>query len=61
MRPDDAIVGEEGAADRDDGLEWHLDPIDGTVNFVYDLPAWSTSVAVVDHTGRASPARCTPR
>lgn len=54
VRPDDAIVGEEGAArPGTTGLEWHLDPIDGTVNFVYDLPAWSTSVAVVDHTGRA--------
>lgn len=53
-RPDDAIVGEEGADQPGtSGLEWHLDPIDGTVNYVYDLPAWSTSVAVVDHTGQA--------
>ena len=29
------------------GLEWHIDPIDGTVNFVYDLPCWCTSVAVL--------------
>jgi len=53
-RPDDAIVGEEGAnRPGTSGLAWHLDPIDGTVNFVYDLPAWCTSVGVVDHTGRA--------
>jgi myo-inositol-1(or 4)-monophosphatase len=46
-RPGDAIVGEEGAAhDGTSGYEWFLDPIDGTTNFVYDLPAWSTSVAV---------------
>lgn len=47
-RPDDSIVGEEGAEHRgDSGLEWHIDPIDGTVNFVYDLPGWCTSVAVL--------------
>jgi myo-inositol-1(or 4)-monophosphatase len=46
-RPADAIVGEEGAAlDGTSGYSWFLDPIDGTTNFVYDLPAWSTSVAV---------------
>jgi myo-inositol-1(or 4)-monophosphatase len=51
-RPDDSIVGEEGAGHAGtSGLEWHIDPIDGTVNFVYDLPAWCTSVAVVDRHG----------
>jgi myo-inositol-1(or 4)-monophosphatase len=51
-RPLDAIVGEEGATHAGtSGLEWHVDPIDGTANFVYDLPAWCTSVAVVDATG----------
>ncbi len=47
-RPDDAIVGEEGSnVAGSSGLEWHIDPIDGTVNFVYDLPGWCTSVAVL--------------
>ncbi len=51
-RPDDSIVGEEGAQHAgSSGLEWHVDPIDGTANFVYDLPAWCTSVAVVDAHG----------
>jgi myo-inositol-1(or 4)-monophosphatase len=51
-RPEDSIVGEEGAGHTGtSGLEWHIDPIDGTVNFVYDLPAWCTSVAVVDRHG----------
>ncbi len=51
-RPDDSIIGEEGAGHSgSSGLEWHIDPIDGTVNFVYDLPAWCTSVAVVDEDG----------
>jgi myo-inositol-1(or 4)-monophosphatase len=47
LRPDDAIVGEEGTDDHGtSGYAWHLDPIDGTTNFVYDQPAWSCSVAV---------------
>ncbi len=51
-RPDDSIVGEEGAGhEGSSGLEWHVDPIDGTVNFLYDLPAWCTSIAVVDEHG----------
>jgi myo-inositol-1(or 4)-monophosphatase len=51
-RPDDSIVGEEGADHAGtSGLVWHIDPIDGTANFVYDLPAWCTSVAVVDERG----------
>ena len=46
-RPGDAIVGEEGAAvGGTSGFEWFVDPIDGTTNYVYDLPTWSTSVAV---------------
>ncbi|MEO8107640.1 MAG: inositol monophosphatase family protein [Actinomycetes bacterium] len=31
------------------GLEWVVDPIDGTVNFLYDLPGWAVSVAAVWH------------
>lgn len=51
-RPQDSIVGEEGTGHvGTSGLVWHIDPIDGTVNFVYDLPAWCTSVAVVDDHG----------
>ena len=44
-RPDDSIVGEEGADHQGtSGFEWHVDPIDGTVNYVYDLPGWCTSI-----------------
>ncbi len=61
LRPDDAIVGEEGTSrPGTSGLEWHLDPIDGTVNFVYDLPTWSTSVAVVDGRGSLAGAVYVP-
>ncbi|PIE32370.1 MAG: inositol monophosphatase [Ilumatobacter coccineus] len=46
-RPDDAIVGEEGTSiTGTSGYAWHIDPIDGTTNFVYDQPAWCCSVAV---------------
>lgn len=47
-RPDDSIVGEEGANHRGTNeFEWHIDPIDGTVNFVYDLPGWCTSIGLL--------------
>ncbi len=47
-RPDDTIVGEEG----DDhagtsGVSWLVDPIDGTVNFVYGIPQYAVSLAAV--------------
>lgn len=44
--PDDAIMGEEG----DDtpgtsGRRWVVDPLDGTVNYLYGLPQWCVSIA----------------
>ncbi|MFN8167303.1 MAG: inositol monophosphatase family protein [Candidatus Nanopelagicales bacterium] len=45
-RPDDGILGEEGADHvGSSGVRWVLDPIDGTVNYLYDLPSWAVSVA----------------
>jgi myo-inositol-1(or 4)-monophosphatase len=51
-RPDDAVVGEEGQ-DRagSSGLTWVVDPIDGTVNYLYGLPRFATSIAVEDAAG----------
>jgi myo-inositol-1(or 4)-monophosphatase len=47
-RPDDGILGEEGAhVTGTSGLTWVVDPIDGTVNYLYDIPAYAVSVAVV--------------
>ncbi|HET8594528.1 MAG TPA: inositol monophosphatase family protein [Intrasporangium sp.] len=47
-RPDDGILGEEGArVVGRSGLTWVVDPIDGTVNYLYDIPAYAVSVAVV--------------
>ena len=47
-RPDDAILGEEdGASAGTSGLTWVIDPIDGTVNYLYEIPAYAVSVAAV--------------
>ncbi|MDG4665100.1 inositol monophosphatase family protein [Mycobacterium sp. 236(2023)] len=49
LRPDDAILGEEegGPVGVAPGtLTWALDPIDGTVNFLYGIPAYAVSVGV---------------
>lgn len=45
-RPGDGFLGEEGAAEPGStGVVWVVDPIDGTVNYLYDLPAYAVSVA----------------
>ncbi len=54
-RPDDGVLGEEGAErSGTSGVRWVVDPIDGTVNFLYDLPAYAVSIAAeVDGVVRA--------
>jgi myo-inositol-1(or 4)-monophosphatase len=48
-RPDDGIVGEEGSDEPgSSGLRWVVDPLDGTVNFLFSIPQWCVSVAVRD-------------
>jgi myo-inositol-1(or 4)-monophosphatase len=51
-RPDDAILGEEGD-DRSgtSGLRWVVDPLDGTVNFLFGIPQWCVSIACEDADG----------
>ncbi|GAB93358.1 inositol monophosphatase family protein [Gordonia rhizosphera] len=46
-RPDDEILGEEagGSVQVPSGVRWVIDPIDGTVNFMYGVPAYAVSVA----------------
>lgn len=39
--------GRSTGSDADGALEWVVDPIDGTVNFLYDLPGWSVSIGAV--------------
>ncbi|WP_353950275.1 inositol monophosphatase family protein [Knoellia sp. S7-12] len=47
-RPDDAVLGEEsGGATGTSGITWVIDPIDGTVNYLYGIPAYAVSVAAV--------------
>lgn len=60
-RPDDAIVGEEGADQHGgSGLRWVLDPLDGTVNFLYGRRGWAVSVACADDDGARVGAVCDP-
>ena len=51
-RPNDGIVGEEGADHLSKtGYTWHIDPIDGTVNYIYDIPGWNVSIGIEDSEG----------
>lgn len=53
-RPEDGILGEEGVdVTGTSGLTWVIDPIDGTVNYLYDIPAYAVSVAVVTGDARS--------
>lgn len=46
QRPDDGFLGEEGADQPgSSGVRWIIDPLDGTVNYLYGLPLWGVSVA----------------
>ncbi len=54
-RPNDGFLGEESGADAgSSGLSWVVDPIDGTVNFLYGIPHYAVSIAVVE--GEPDPA-----
>jgi myo-inositol-1(or 4)-monophosphatase len=45
-RPDDAVLGEEGGERAgSSGVRWILDPVDGTVNLLYGIPAYAVSLA----------------
>jgi fructose-1,6-bisphosphatase/inositol monophosphatase family enzyme len=45
-RPDDSIVGEEGADhEGTSGVQWYVDPIDGTTNYLYGFPGFAVSIA----------------
>jgi myo-inositol-1(or 4)-monophosphatase len=45
-RPDDAVLGEEGGASVGaSGVRWVVDPIDGTVNYLYGIPQYAVSIA----------------
>lgn len=45
-RPEDGVLGEEGAnSEGSSGVQWVVDPVDGTVNYLYGLPSWCVSIA----------------
>jgi len=51
-RGDDGIIAEEGSAKASSsGVTWVIDPLDGTVNYLYGLPGWNVSIAAKDKDG----------
>jgi len=51
-RPGDGVIAEEGGEESSEsGLTWVLDPLDGTVNFLYRIPTWCVSIAIDDGSG----------
>ncbi len=57
-RPGDGFLGEEeGESEQGtSGLRWVVDPLDGTVNFLFGIPQWCVSVAVGDGDGTLAAA-----
>ena len=53
-RPDDGLLAEEGSSrEAVSGRRWVVDPLDGTTNFLYGIPAWAVSIALEDADGSA--------
>ncbi len=50
-RPGDAILGEEGGATGEGELRWVVDPLDGTINYLYGIPAFAVSIACESASG----------
>lgn len=51
-RPDDGVLSEEsGGESSRSGLTWVVDPLDGTINFLFGIPVWAVSVALEDEEG----------
>jgi myo-inositol-1(or 4)-monophosphatase len=50
--PRDGMLGEEGKGKvSESGFEWVVDPLDGTVNFLFGIPWWAVSIAIRDDNG----------
>jgi myo-inositol-1(or 4)-monophosphatase len=51
-RPGDGFLGEEGGDEvGTTGLRWVVDPLDGTINFLFRIPQWAVSIACEDASG----------
>lgn len=60
-RPEDGFLGEEGGGEPgSSGLRWVVDPLDGTINFLFGIPQWCVSVAVQDERGSLAGAVLDP-
>ncbi|MEZ4800769.1 MAG: inositol monophosphatase family protein, partial [Flavobacteriales bacterium] len=47
--PEAGFVAEEGTGEKNEnGLNWVIDPLDGTTNFVHGVPVWCTSIGLAD-------------
>ncbi|HAQ43643.1 MAG: inositol monophosphatase family protein [Acidimicrobiales bacterium] len=46
-RPDDSILGEESTLiEGTSGFQWVIDPLDGTVNYLYNFPSYAVSIGI---------------
>jgi myo-inositol-1(or 4)-monophosphatase len=61
-RPQDGFLGEESGAETagTSGLRWVVDPLDGTINFLFGIPQWCVSIAVEDEQGTLAGAISDP-
>ncbi len=50
-RPGDRILAEEGGASGEGELRWVVDPLDGTINFLFGIPVFAVSIACEDASG----------
>lgn len=51
-RPEDGLIGEEGSNVKSKtGLRWVFDPLDGTVNYMYQIPHWAISISCEEFDG----------
>ncbi|TMG49087.1 MAG: inositol monophosphatase [Chloroflexi bacterium] len=51
-RADDALVAEEGSEARGrTDVQWYIDPLDGTTNYLYGIPHWAVAICCADADG----------
>jgi myo-inositol-1(or 4)-monophosphatase len=61
-RPSDGFLGEESGKGTEgtSGLRWVVDPLDGTINFLFGIPQWCVSIAMQDSAGTLAAAIADP-
>lgn len=47
------IVAEETGGQAQGAATWYIDPLDGTTNFLHDIPHYAVSIALIAHAGTA--------